>query len=205
MEPIFSGVQERAVTKDNPGVSKTEPTQQKASSETEVPAKVPVKRMIKKRGSSYTPSIKDAISGKLVEKGEEDAQEKLKYYVGEQLTEPFTQEQFADKWAEYLQRLDDRPNLKATLSKTPQIFENHKLKLPIDNSVQLEEINKIKPDLVSWLRKELRNTGIELITDIVVQESEYKPYSETEKLAEMVRKNPNLALLKQRFNLDFGE
>jgi mitochondrial fission protein ELM1 len=55
------------------------------------------------------------------------------------------------------------------------------------------------------LRKELRNTGIELITDIVVQESEYKPYSETEKLAEMVRKNPNLALLKQRFNLDFGE
>ncbi len=161
--------------------------------------------MIKKRGSGYTPSIKDAISGKLAERGEEDAQEKLKYYAGEQLTEPFTQEQFAEKWAEYLGRLNDRPNLKATLSKTPKIFDKHKLKLPIDNSVQLEEINKIKPDLVSWLRKELRNTSIELITDIVVQESEYKPYSENEKLAEMVKKNPNLAMLKQRFNLDFGE
>lgn len=205
MEPIFSGLQEPAAVKEAAGAPKTQPAKQKASSELEVPAKVPVKRMIKKRGSSYTPSIKDAISGKLAEKGEEDAQEKLKYYAGEQLTETFTQEQFTEKWAEYLERLDDRPNLKATLSKTPQIFDKHKLKLPIDNSVQLEEINKIKPDLVSWLRKELRNTSIELITDIVVQESEYKPYSETEKLAEMVRKNPNLGLLKQRFNLDFGE
>lgn len=205
MEPIFSGVQEPAVTKANPAVSKTQPTQQKASSEDEVSAKVPVKRMIKKRGSGYTPSIKDALSGKLAEKGEEDAQEKMKYYAGEQLTETFTQEQFAEKWAEYLQRLDDRPNLKATLARTPQLADNFKLNLSIDNSVQMEEISKIKPDLVSWLRKELRNTSIELIADIVVQESEYKPYSETEKLAEMVKKNPNLAMLKQRFNLDFGE
>ncbi|MGQ7869280.1 hypothetical protein [Sunxiuqinia sp. sy24] len=141
----------------------------------------------------------------MVKDGEEDAQEKLKYFSGEQLKEPFTQEQFAEKWSEYLLKLEARPNLRATLSRPIEISNDFKLKLPIDNSVQLEEINKIKPDLVSWLRKELRNTSIELITDIVVQESEYKPYSETEKLAEMVKKNPSLAVLKQRFNLDFGE
>ncbi|HKJ43040.1 MAG TPA: hypothetical protein VKA27_13180 [Sunxiuqinia sp.] len=145
------------------------------------------------------------MSGKLAEKGEEDAQEKMKYFSGEQLHEPFTKEQFEEKWSEYLTRLDERPNLKATLSKTPEIFEKHKLRLLIDNSVQLEEINKIKPDLVTWLRKELRNTNIELLTDIVVQETTYKPYSETEKLAEMLKKNPKLAELRQKFNLDFGE
>lgn len=161
--------------------------------------------MIKRRGSGYTPSIKDALSGKLAEKGEEDAKEKLKYFSGEQLNEPFTKEQFEAKWAEYLTRLTDRPNLKASLSRTPEIVDGARLSLKINNSVQNEEINKIKPDLVSWLRKELRNTRIELITDIVAQEVEYKPYSETEKLNEMVKKNPNLALLKQRFNLDFGE
>ena len=161
--------------------------------------------MIKRQGSSYTPSIKDAMSGKLSENGEGDAKEKLKYFAGEQLIEQFTKEQFEAKWSEYLVRLEDRPNLKATLSRTPEILEGNKLHLKIDNSVQQEDINKIKPNLVSWLRKELRNTGIELITDIVSQEIEYKAYSETDKLNEMVKKNPTLGLLKQRFNLDFGE
>ncbi|WP_423127468.1 hypothetical protein [Gaoshiqia sp. Z1-71] len=134
-----------------------------------------------------------------------DAKEKIKYYTGEQLNEPFTREQFEQKWAEYLTRLDERPNLKATLSRIPEIFEKSKLLLKIENSVQDSEISKIKPDLVSWLRKELRNTHIELMTEIVLQESEIKPYSETEKLAEMIKKNPNVSLLKQTFNLDFGE
>jgi hypothetical protein len=137
--------------------------------------------------------------------GEEDAQEKLKYFTGEQLHEPFTKEQFEEKWAAFLVRLEDRPNLKATLSKVPEIIDQHKLSLKVDNSVQLEEISKIKPDLVSWLRKELKNTNIELITEVATQESTYKPYSESEKLAEMLKKNPALAQLKQKFNLDFGE
>ncbi|WP_299580226.1 hypothetical protein [uncultured Sunxiuqinia sp.] len=180
-------------------------TAPKTDVEPQPPVKVPTKRRIKRHGSGYTPSIKDALSGKMTEEGEEDATEKLKYYTGEQLEEHFTEEQFKVKWQEYLLKLEDRPNLKATLSRPIKINKDYKLNLPIDNSVQLEEINKIKPDLVSWLRRELRNTRIELITDIVVQETEYKPYSETEKLAEMVKKNPTLALLKQRFNLDFGE
>lgn len=161
--------------------------------------------MIKKKGSGYTPSIKDALSGKMDGEGEQDAKDKLKYFTGEQLHEPFTKEQFEAKWAEYLVRLAERPNLRATLSRTPEIFDQHKLRLAIDNSVQDEEISKIKPDLVSWLRKELQNTNIELITEIAVQESTYKPYSESEKLAEMLKKNPTLAQLKQKFHLDFGE
>jgi hypothetical protein len=40
---------------------------------------------------------------------------------------------------------------------------------------------------------------------VATQESTYKPYSESEKLAEMLKKNPALAQLKQKFNLDFGE
>ncbi|MEN6453982.1 MAG: hypothetical protein ABFD10_06970 [Prolixibacteraceae bacterium] len=117
----------------------------------------------------------------------------------------FTREEFEVKWFEYLDHLQDRPNLKATLSRAPEITDGFKLKLKIENSVQNEEIGKIKPDLVSWLRKELRNTNIELITEIVATELEIKPYSETEKLAEMMKKNPNISLLRQKFNLDFGE
>lgn len=163
--------------------------------------------MIRKTGSGFTPSIKDALSGKFgEEKHEEDAKEKMKYYSGEQLHEPFTQEMFAAKWSEYLERLNDRPNLKATLARTPEVFDSCKLKLRIDNDIQDTEIGKLKPDLVSWLRRELRNTDIELITEVVEMElNAQRPQTETERFAEMMRKNPNIALLKQTFNLDFGE
>lgn len=169
--------------------------------------KLPVKRLIRKKGSGFTPSIKDALSGKMPGEPQTggDAKEKLRVFTGEEQDHPFTKEQFEAKWGEYLDHLQDRPNLRATLSRVPEILDEFKLKLRIENSVQNEEIGKIKPDLVSWLRRELRNTRIELLTEIVVQEIETKPYSETEKLAEMVKKNPNISILRQKFNLDFGE
>lgn len=130
----------------------------------------------------------------------------MKYYSGEQLNEPFTKEAFEQKWNEYLERLNDRPSLKATMSRVPAIFDSCKLKLSIDSDIMDAEISKIKPDLVSWLRKELRNTNLELFTEIVAIESGFsRPYSETEKLTEMMKKNPNVNLLKQTFNLDFSD
>ncbi|WP_163711466.1 hypothetical protein [Mangrovibacterium lignilyticum] len=170
-------------------------------------AKITTKRMIKRRGSGFTPSIKDALSGKFAEeKEEETAIDKMKYFTGEQLNESFTQEAFDEKWAEYLLRLNGRPALKASMSRTPQIFDSCKLKLQIDSNIIDTEISKIKPELVSWLRKELRNTSIELITEVVELEgTSNRPYSEREKLAEMVKKNPNVNLLKQTFNLDFSD
>ena len=206
MEPIFSLAAGNVPSVENTAkpVKQTAPTVEDETSQQ--PSRVAAKRVIRRNGSGFTPSIKDALSGKLQDQTQQDdAKEKLKYYTSENLNEPFTKEQFEAKWTQYLSRLDDRPNLKATLSRTPDIVEGCKLNLKIGNSVQDGEISKIKPDLVSWLRKELRNTNIELVTEIVVQEVEVKPYSETEKLIEMVRKNPHVNLLKQTFNLDFGE
>ncbi len=63
----------------------------------------------------------------------------------------------------------------------------------------------IKPELVSWLRKELHNSKISLVTKIAQKKRGRIIYTDEEKYAEMLKKNPNLALLKQKFNLDFGD
>jgi hypothetical protein len=128
----------------------------------------------------------------------------MKYYISEDLEEPFTQEQFEAKWTEFLSRLTDRPNLRTTLSNTPELQPGYKLLLKIGNSVQDEDVRLIKPELVSWLRKELRNTRIELLTQIEKQETTRIIYSDTERLQAMLEKNPDLKLLKQKFNLDFN-
>jgi hypothetical protein len=83
------------------------------------------------------------------------------------------------------------------------MIDNYQLILEIDNSVQDDLINSIKPELVSWLRRELKNSDIQLITKISETTKENIIYSDSDKYAEMLKKNPYLDLLKQKFKLDF--
>lgn len=151
---------------------------------------------------SKGPSIKDALAGKL---GEEKltAKEQHEIYTREGETKDFTAEALKLKWEEFVNRLDDRPNLQSTLSRVPALKQDFQLVLEIDNSVQDDLINTIKPELVSWLRKELKNSKIQLTTSITETEKEKIIYSDSEKYLEMLKKNPQLELLKQKFNLDF--
>ncbi len=162
-------------------------------------------KVIRKVGSAYTPSIKDALSGNNQgNKVEEDAHKSNFSHYEENLFESFTQEQLTAKWNEFLLKMADRPSLCSALSAVPELTEGNKLLLKIGNSIQEEDIRLMKPELVSWLRKELRNSGIEITTRLEKIESERIIFSESEKLQMMMKKNPVLNELKQKFNLDFN-
>jgi hypothetical protein len=163
-------------------------------------------KVIRKLGSSFTPSIKDALSGNIQEnKVQEDSPKTAYSQYEEGLFDVFTQEQLIAKWNEFLGQIADRPSLCSALSNVPELYDGNKLMLKIENSVQEEDIRLIKPDLVSWLRKELRNSGIELATQLGKIETGRVIFSDSEKLQMMVQKNPHLFELKQKFNLDFKD
>lgn len=162
-------------------------------------------KMIRKVGSGFTPSIKDALAGNVAEKPVVVESQKPSYSEYGDYSEPFTYGQFASKWAEFLDQLTDRPNLRSTLVNTPELTDGNKILLKIGNSVQEEEVRVVKLELISWLRRELRNSGIELITRIEKTENERVFYSDSEKLQMMMQKNPELYELKQKFNLDFKD
>lgn len=169
------------------------------------PAEKPVTtRIIKKIGGSFTPSIKDALSGNTNNPKVEQVEQKNIFADYQHQTESFTEQQLADAWNRYLETIADRPNLRSTLATVPEI-DDTKLYLRVGNSVQEEEVRLIKPDLVSWLRNELKNSDIEVITRFERVESERVLFSDSEKLKMMIQKNPELLELKQRFNLDFKE
>lgn len=161
--------------------------------------------MIRKLGSTFTPSIKNALSGATHEKQALDESQKTIFsQYQENDFEPFTREELALKWNEFLKKNADRPSLCSALSEVPEITDTNKLILKIGNSVQEEDIRLIKPELVSWLRKELRNSAIELATRIEKVEAARTIFSDSEKLKLMMQKNPGLLDLKQKFNLDFS-
>ena len=109
------------------------------------------------------------------------------------------------KWNVFVARLDDRPNLQSTLSKMPEMKDDYQLVLEIENTVQEDLINSIKPELVSWLRMELKNSKIQLTTLVTEKVKGRIIYTDSEKYEELVKENPSLALLRQKFNLDFGD
>lgn len=126
------------------------------------------------------------------------------YNEYDSFSEQFSPEQLEVKWNEFLGLISDRPNLISTLSNIPELTEGNKLLLKIGNSVQEEDVRQIKPELMSFLRRELRNSGIELTTSIEKIESERTHFNDSEKLQMLMQKNPVLFDLKQKFNLDFN-
>lgn len=149
-----------------------------------------------------SPSIKDALAGKFEEE-KLSAKEQHEAYTQVNEVNDFSTEFLSIKWNEFLKRLEDRPNLQSTLAKIPYLGEEYQLVLEIDNSVQVDLINTIKPELVAWLRKELKNSKIQLITKVSETEKEKIIYTDSEKYFEMLKSNPHLDLLKHIFKLDF--
>ena len=204
MEPIFSGnntsTQKQEPTKVKPAQTAAGKVARKAAQVSSQP-----KRIIKKSANKVdTPSVKKALKGVFNDEVKQiSAKEQHEMYSKSEETEKFTQEQLAKKWNEYLPRLNDRPNLKTTLSAVPQLQDDYTLILEIDNTIQNDAIDTIRPDLVSWLRKELRNSSINLKTVVTEIAREKVIYSDTEKYEAMAKKNPNLALLRRTLNLDF--
>lgn len=149
------------------------------------------------------PSIKSVMNGGSISDDELTVKEQHEIYTNQGLCESFTNEHLQVKWKQYVSTLDDRPNLKSTLSREPILNDDGTLLLRIENHVQDDLIKGIKPQLVSWLRRELKNSSIELITEISESQSQKFAYTDGEKFEEMLQKNPDLAYMKQRFNLDF--
>ena len=161
-------------------------------------------KTIRRVGSSFTPSIKDALAGKVTEKTIIEELAQVAYNEYEDFLEPFTSEQLAAKWSEYLDLIADRPNLISTLAAVPELIEGNKLLLRVGSSAQEEEVRKIKPELMSFLRKELRNSEIELTTSLEKVESERTHLTDQEKMQILIQKNPELIELAQKFNLGFN-
>ncbi|KAF0236350.1 MAG: DNA polymerase III subunit [Prolixibacteraceae bacterium] len=200
MEPIFTNQTLPAAKTDAPARQVIQPPAKPAAPAGDVEIRKIARRNLSNLSS---PSIKDALEGKLKDK-QLTAREQHQMYAKDGEKEDFTTEKLKLTWEAFLTRLNDRPNLQSTLSTLPGLKEDYQLVLEIENTVQEDLISTIKPELVSWLRKELKNSKIQLTTIITEKVKGRIIYSDAEKYEELLKENPSLGLLRQKLNLDFG-
>lgn len=133
------------------------------------------------------------------------AEEKIPEYITGDSREGFDSDTMLRHWNKYAEmiRKAGKINIFTIMtSHAPTLIEDFKIELVIENKIQHELLNTEKVDLLNFLRTELQNFGIELVTKIAESDSRKRLYTSTEKYEHMLEKNPKLEEFKQRFNLD---
>ncbi len=161
--------------------------------------------------SNHSLSIKNVLNGRAGEShGKENSAE-------EPAAEPAPEENPAEdlrvnpgdlkkSWLSFAESIrEEYPRIYSTLKNQDlEISDEGVIPLRMNNRVQEEDfIRAVKPNLLSHLRKELRNAKITVQTSLVEEEESSQPYTPEEKFEHMAKKNPALKDLKQQFNLDF--
>jgi len=96
-----------------------------------------------------------------------------------------------------------KSNLGITLGMFPaELKENFVIELPLSNSSQAEMLIEEKDMILEFLRNKLENDYIELTTKVIEAEKSNIPYTNKDKFAKMMDKNPHLETLRLKLGLD---
>jgi DNA polymerase-3 subunit gamma/tau len=146
------------------------------------------------------PSLKDLNNVQ-----ETIAEEEDPYLKGDS-KEDFTFDDFLKLWNTYAATIkaDGKMSLFTIfISEVPKMLRPYVFEIVVENKVQENLLREEKPAMLNYLRSNLKNFDIEVHTRIDEQVAVKKPYTSQEKYQHMAAKNPQLAELKKRFNLDF--
>ena len=118
----------------------------------------------------------------------------------------FSQEELNDKWQQYANEEQNvgKHNLLSVLRDKKAILqENFNISITLDNKVQEEVLNDEKTNLLGYLKTQLENDKISITVEVTpLKEEDMKAYTAEDKFKKMVKKNPNLMDLKNKFDLE---
>lgn len=126
----------------------------------------------------------------------------------ENTEENFSDEDLRKYWDRFVESIrETEPRIYTSLRKQELSLKNdHILELKFRNNTLIEDFKlKTKPALLASLRRNLRNSSIEI--EEILQEEDDAPqtrfYTDKDKLNYLAEKNPLIKKLFKDFNLDF--
>ena len=120
---------------------------------------------------------------------------------------PFSQEQLANAWTQLqsLPAFQGSERLLAVLSNiAPTLTTMPAFKVVLLNTYQERDLNREKPVILQFLRRQLHNDGVRMEVEVNEMKVEKVPYTPQEKFNLMAQKNPNLLGFAQTFDLQFS-
>ncbi|RZL47414.1 MAG: DNA polymerase III subunit gamma/tau [Pedobacter sp.] len=149
--------------------------------------------------ASLIPSLTDL---ERVATGDEDKGPK---YVDGNERQEFTEEQFLELWKVYTQKAMDEHKIHLyTLMNNPPIVNGTEITVLVENLALESTLQDEKIELLNFLRTALKNFGLQITSKRGENTTKKRIYTNKDKYAHMVDKNPQLEELRRRFNLDIN-
>ncbi|RZT95915.1 DNA polymerase III tau subunit [Ancylomarina subtilis] len=154
-------------------------------------------------------SIKAAMSRGIASRPAASPKQELKSkesaatYSGSQ-NQPYTAKSVVEKLKEYtiIRGKSERIRL-AVANCEAEIRKDGQLVVKVSNQIQEDDILAVKNEMVNYLKRELQNSTINFITEVIETATKKRLYTDTDKFKYLCEKNPVLEQLKQKFSLDF--
>jgi hypothetical protein len=171
------------------------------------PSERPKTIITKKAKDLATPSISKALSGETKSEEANNSSENNGAVAEPEskLNNHFTENELHSLWPVFIERYTDQVHLYNSLKNMPKLENDYLVVISVENSVLQEKTRLMKPEIIGYLRRELKNDFIDVRVDLEERdESEVKIITDEQKLKAMMQKNPALVLFKNKFNLDYS-
>lgn len=81
-------------------------------------------------------------------------------------------------------------------------LEGEMITVELTNPVEVDGLEKIKAELLTFIRNKFQNNAIQLQHNVNIEKAAERPYTPKEKFEAMMKENPLLGKLKDTFGLD---
>ena len=119
-------------------------------------------------------------------------------------TEDFTQQQMITHWNAYTEIVkgQGKYNFLSHLTMNEPKLKDGMIHLEFPNQTIKLEVERDKFELLTYMRKKLKNYNVDLVIDVNELQVKRYAYTDKEKYEKLVKKNPNLEALRNAFELD---
>jgi DNA polymerase-3 subunit gamma/tau len=125
-------------------------------------------------------------------------------YIDGSDKEVFTFAQLKVYWERYANKVKEegKINIYTLLTSNEPILDNDEITVIIENKIQESILQDELVYFLNYLRPELKNFNLRIVTKKVERELKNRLYTSIEKYQYMVQKNPQLEEMRKQFNLD---
>lgn len=195
--PVPTNVEQRV---ESAKPAQTVPPKVEASKVSAAPTSpIKIQRLVRNTGGSLIPSLTDFSNG-----GNLEGEDKGPQYVSGSDKQAFTQAQFMAVWKQCIQKAnsENKIHLFTLLASNEPVLDGQNIIVSIENIALESTLQDEKIELLNFIRSQLKNFDIQLVTKRIEPKQSNRIYSNKDKYAYLVEKNPQLEELRKRFNLD---
>jgi DNA polymerase-3 subunit gamma/tau len=124
--------------------------------------------------------------------------------IGSRRANPVDKSGLLQFWQEFAEqkRQEGKQQEFLVLNQQPELVDDLVVQIKLNSSVQIETVDRLKSDLMPFLRDKLHNDGLRLEAELQLDQSKPLIYTPAEKFKYLAEKHPTLKALQEKLGLD---